>query len=231
MLNIFCRHACTVVLCFLFTSGALFPAHTASAESRDTLWNIVTTCLDIHAPDYCTRCPAPRLESPCARGRDCRATMEVWEETADYAVIRDKKMCGCAPGFVHGLVIPRSRITGIEDPRRPDSIWNIAWAAAQKRIGNASSIALVVNPPGLRTQDQLHVHIVRLRSKAYEHFDAARIARVRSLDNVWSAAANKAATSNLQGYGVLVTRDPEGGFLVVVEEGSPEKLYTQGVCR
>jgi CDP-diacylglycerol pyrophosphatase len=225
------RYAYTVVFCFLFISCAIFPPHAAKAGSRDTLWNIVTTCLDIHVPEYCKRCPSPRLESPCARNRDCKATTEVWEETADYVVIRDRKMCGCAPGFVHGLVIPRSRLTGIEDLRRPDSIWSIAWAAAQKRIAEDSSIALVVNPPELRTQDQLHVHIVRLQSKARAHFDAARMTRVQSLDGVWRAAAKKAATLNLSGYGVIVTRHPDGGFLVVVETGSPEKLYTQGVCR
>jgi CDP-diacylglycerol pyrophosphatase len=231
LLNTFRSHARTVVFCFLFISGAVFLPHAAVAESRDALWNIVTTCLDIHVPEYCKRCPSPRLESPCARDRDCKATTEVWEETAEYVVIRDRKMCGCAPDFEHGLVIPRSRITGIEDPRRPDSIWSIAWAAAQKRITDDSVIALVVNPPGLRTQDQLHVHIVRLQSAARELFDAARMTRVQSLDDVWSAAAKKAATLNLHGYGVLVTPNLEGGFLVVVETGSPEKLYTQAVCR
>jgi CDP-diacylglycerol pyrophosphatase len=231
LLNTFRSHARTVVFCFLFISGAVFLPHAAVAESRDALWNIVTTCLDIHVPDYCKRCPSPRIESPCAEGRDCKATTEVWEETAEYVVIRDRKMCGCAPDFEHGLVIPRSRITGIEDPRRPDSIWSIAWAAAQKRITDDSVIALVVNPPGLRTQDQLHVHIVRLQSAARELFDAARIAQVKSLDDVWKAVAKKAATLNLHSYGVLVTPNLEGGFLVVVETGSPEKMYTKWKCR
>jgi CDP-diacylglycerol pyrophosphatase len=231
LVNPFRRHARTVVLCFLFASGAIFLPQAVSAESRDALWNIVTTCLDIHASDYCTHCLSPRIESPCARGRDCKATTEVWEETADYVVIRDRKMCGCASGFVHGLVISRRKIIGIEDPRRPDSIWSVAWAAAKKRIAEDSAIALVVNPPELRTQDQLHVHIVRLQSTAREHFAAARIAQVKSLNDVWKTAAKKAASLKLHGYGVLVTQRLEGGFLVLVEEGSPEKLYTQWKCR
>jgi hypothetical protein len=48
----------------------------------------------------------------CAQNLDCKATTEVWE-TAAYAVIRDRKMCGCAPDFVHGLVIPRAWIRGM----------------------------------------------------------------------------------------------------------------------
>lgn len=225
------RHTRPILLYVLLATAPFISERAFAAESRDALLTIVSTCLDIRAPDYCKLCPVPRLESPCAKNRDCKDTTEIWEETADYVVIRDRKMCGCSPAFVHGLVIPRARIIGIEDPRRPDTIWRIAWAAAQKRISDDSAIALVVNPPELRTQDQLHVHIVRLQSKARGQFDAARMTRVWSLDDVWRAAAKKAATLNLQGYGVLVARHPEGGFLVLVEERSPEKLYTQGVCR
>ncbi len=219
-----------ITLCFLIGFGAPTPASPA-AESRNILATIVSSCLDINAPDYCKRCSAPRLESPCAQNRDCTATTEVWKETAEYVVIRDLKMCGCAPGFVHGLVIPRARITGIEDPKRPDTIWNIAWTAAGKRIAKEDAIALVVNPGGLRTQDQLHVHIVRLQSNARKRFDAAKSVNVRNLNEVWIAAAKKADDMKLQDYGVLVARNRDGSFLVLVNERSPEKLYTQGVCK
>lgn len=224
------RDTRVVLLCLLLAAPFLSELAVAG-ESRDALLTIVSSCLDIHAPDYCNLCPAPRLESPCAQGRGCKDTTEIWEEPADYVVIRDIKMCGCSPGFVHGLVIPRARITGIEDPRRPDNIWSLAWAAARKRIAEEDAIALVVNPPGSRTQDQLHVHIVRMRSDARGLFDGARSVRVRNLDEVWSAATKKASAAKLKDYGVLVARHPEAGFLVLVDEKSPEKLYTQGECR
>jgi CDP-diacylglycerol pyrophosphatase len=224
------RYARAVLLCLLLASVFLSES-AAAAESRDALLTIVSTCLDIHAPDYCKRCPAPRIESPCARDLDCKSTTEVWEETAAYVVIRDRKMCGCAPGFVHGLVIPRARIRGVEDPRRPDDIWGIAWTVARKRIADEDAIALVANPPGARSQDQLHVHLVRLRSDARGRFDGARSGRVWSLDEVWSAAAKKANAAKLQDYGVLVARHRDGGFLVLVGERSPEKLYTQWECK
>jgi CDP-diacylglycerol pyrophosphatase len=150
---------------YLLLAAAFLSERADAAESRDALLTIVSSCLDIHAVDYCKHCPAPRLESPCAQGLDCKATTEVWEETAAYVVIRDKKMCGCDPGFVHGLVIPRARIKGIEDQRRPNDIWGIAWATARKRIADDDAIALVVNPAGSRSQDQFHIHIVRLRKQ------------------------------------------------------------------
>jgi CDP-diacylglycerol pyrophosphatase len=140
-------------------------------------------------------------------------------------------MCGCAPGFVHGLVIPRARITGIEDPRCPKNIWGIAWAMTRKRITDEDAIALVVNPRELRSQDQLHVHIVRLRSDARGRFDGARSVRVQDLDEVWSAAAKKNSAPKRQDYGVLVARHRDGGFFVLVDERSPEKLYTLWECK
>jgi CDP-diacylglycerol pyrophosphatase len=230
-LRLFSLRYVRAIFPYLLLATALLSERAFAAESRDALLTIISSCLDINAPDYCKHCPAPRPESSCAQNLDCRATTEVWEETAAYVVIRDRKMCGCAPGFVHGLVIPRARIRGVDDPRRPDDIWGIAWATARKRIADDDDIALVVNPAGLRGQDQLHIHIVRLRSDARGSFDGAGSGRVQELDDVWSAAAEKAAAAKLQDYGVLVARDRDGGFLVLVDEKSPEKLYTRWECK
>ncbi len=225
------RSLLATFLCLLLVAGTLVPVFTAAAESRDTLLSIVRDCLDMHAPDYCSKCFSPRIESNCAQGRGCKETTQVWEETNAYVVIRDRKMCGCPEGFVHGLVIPRARITGVEDAQKPDGIWRIAWDAAVKRIGDEAGIALAVNPARLRSQDQLHVHIVLLRSDIRRTFNKGRIARVRFLDEVWSAAAKKASAMNLKDYGVLVVKQRSGEFLVLVEEGSPEKLYTLWKCK
>ena len=225
------RYPRAILLQLLLATALFIPESADAAESRDALLTIVSTCIDIYAPDYCKHCPAPRLESPCAQNHDCKATTEVWEETADYVVIRDRKMCGCTSSFLHGLVIPRVRITGVEDPRRPDRIWSIAWAIARKRIAEEDTIALVVNPPESRSQDQLHIHIIRLRSDARGRFDEGKSGRVQNLDDVWIAAAKKAKDANLRNYGVLVTLHHDGGFLVLVDERNPEKLFTLWECK
>ena len=54
---------------------------------------------------------------------------------------------------------------------------------------------------------------------------------MQNLDEVWSAAAKKANAAKLQDYGVLVASHRDGGFLVLVDERSPEKLYTLWECK
>ena len=126
---------------------------------------------------------------------------------------------------------PGARVTGVEDPRRPDGIWSFAWAVACDRMGDDPSAALVVNPAGMRDQDQLHVHIVRLQKDARRRFNAAQVACVQNLDEVWGAASRTALAAGLADYGVLVTRRPEGGFTVLVDEVSPERSYAIPRCR
>jgi CDP-diacylglycerol pyrophosphatase len=155
----------------------------------------------------------------------------VWAATGDFVAIRDIKMCGCAPGFVHGLAMPRDRVIGAEDPRRPAGIWSFAWGVARQRIADADEIALVVNPPDARGQDQLHVHLVRLLPDARTRLEARAPARVAELDAVWEAAALRAAEAGIGRYGVLVTRAPAGGFLVVPAATSPEREFTASQCR
>ena len=214
----------------LILAGAMVTAPADAGGSRDALWEIVTNCLDPAVADYCERCRWPRIEIPCAHDEKCKNTTKVWAETQDFVVIRDHKMCGCPEGFVHGLAIPRARVTGIEDPNRPDGIWRYAWEIAQRTINDPSVIALVVNPTRLRSQDQLHVHILRLTKDARQRFAGLPVSRLQDLDEVWRAAGQSAAEMNLDDYGVLVAAHPDGGFLVRVEKGSPEWLYTDETC-
>lgn len=195
-------------------------------EVRDILGNIVANCIDTDAKDYCARCAAPRVEIDC---RTCLNTTQVWAESKEFVVIRDRKMCDCPDGFVHGLALPRGRVTGVEDPGRPDGIWKFAWEAALKRMGE-NDIALAVNPKRLRSQDQLHVHIVRVGRESLP-IDPKRVARVDSLDKVWYAAARKAAEMEWKDYGVLVTKGTGNGYQVLIDEGSPEHRFTQARCR
>ncbi|HJV67499.1 MAG TPA: CDP-diacylglycerol diphosphatase [Geomonas sp.] len=197
----------------------------AANGNRDILWNIVSNCVDTSAKDYCFRCSVPRAEIDC---HSCRDTTEVWAESADFVVVRDIKSCACPGGFVHGLAVPRTRVTGFEDPLRPDGIWKFAWEAGLKKMPE-NELALAVNPKSQRSQDQLHVHVVRvLREKLPG--DPRRVSTVDSLDRVWYAAASMAAALNWKDYGVLVTRGPQG-YLVVVDDQSPEYDYTIAQCR
>ena len=108
---------------------------------RDLLWQIVSQCVDASRPDYCATCRSPVVGACPAEG--CRRTTEVWAQTADYVAIRDIKMGGCEkPGFVHGLALPRFRVTGVEDRARPPGIWAFAWTVARARIGDEREIAL-----------------------------------------------------------------------------------------
>ena len=220
-------------------AGALLfacaPAATSAAEgsARDTLWRIVSTCLNTTAADYCQRCDSPRTDSACAQERRCENTTEVWDESSEYVAIRDIKMCSCPAEFVHGLAIPRDKIKGIEAPQRPDGIWSFAWTVAQRKIAEDATIALVVNSVRGRSQDQLHVHLVRLRSDARENF-TGRMGTVARLDEVWTAATRLAADQPpLQDYNVLVASNLKGGFGVLVEANtkSLERTYTQRTCR
>lgn len=155
----------------------------------------------------------------------------MWAKTADYVAIRDIKMCGCPPEFIHGLALPRSRVTGVEDPRRPAGIWAFAWDVARRRIADEQQIALVVNPPGAwRTQDQLHVHLVRLEPDARARLATLSPARTPRLDQVWDVASRHAG--GVEDYGVLVARDGvSNGFLVLTAARSPEEQFTVALCR
>jgi CDP-diacylglycerol pyrophosphatase len=213
-------------LCIL--SGTA-PAY--AAGSRDILWNILNTCLDPTVPNYCSSCRSPVLDAPCALGKTCKETTEVWVLTPEYVALRDRKMCDCPGEFVHGLVMPLKKVTGVEDPRKPDGIWNFAWAIACSRLEDEMERALAVNPPGNRDQDQLHVHVVRLQKDARKRFDPERLCRIADLDQVWSTADRLAKANGLADYGVLVAAHPEGGYLVLVDRASTEKSYTVPRCR
>jgi len=229
---LFCRCICELVISVLILAGNFVTAPAVAEGARDALWEIVSNCLDPTVADYCQRCRWPRIETTtCHHDGKCTDTTDVWAETGDYAAIRDLKMCGCPEGFVHGLVIPRARVTGIEDPKRPDGIWRFAWNVAQIKINDPMAIALVVNPARLRSQDQLHVHILRLKIDARQRLSELPASRLLDLDEVWRAAGRSAAEINLDDYGVIVLSHPDGGFMVRVEKNSPEWLYTEGTCR
>lgn len=201
-------------------------------SKRDVLWQIASRCMDVAGRDYCSACPAP-IVGTCADADTCQESTQVWAHTPGFVAIRDLKMCGCPVGFVHGLAMPRAKVSGVEDPQRSERIWAFAWAAARARIPNEPEIALVVNPQMQRTQDQLHVHLVRLLPDARARLADRSPLKTRQLDQVWELAARRAASTGLLHYGVLVARDTQApdGFLVVVQPDNPEDEFTAADCR
>ena len=118
-------------------------AAVARAADPDALWKIV------HG--RCVPGAAAGDPAPCV------------EVAADWAVLKD------IVGATQFLLIPTARITGIESPAvlAPDApnFFAAAWKArayVEQRAGHGmarDSIALAINPPGARSQEQLHIHI------------------------------------------------------------------------
>jgi len=198
-------------------------------ERSDILLDIVSHCVDPAPANYCSLCRAPRDDAGCGAALECRKSTEVWALNDRYTALRDVKMCGCPAGFVHGLALPIHPVRGVEDPQRPDGIWQFAWDVAVTRI-EPESIALVVNPQLQRSQNQLHVHLLRLSPGARGQLEKEKTAYVSDLNQVWATAARSAAANGLVDYGVLVVQRPQTDYMVVVTADSPEAAFTQWRC-
>ncbi len=194
---------------------------------RDFLLGLVTQCLEPKSDNYCSSCKVPRSDSECSGHDVCTKSLEIWRQSDEYTAFRDIKMCSCPSTFVHGLVLPRKPITGVEDPNRPDGIWRFAWEVGSQKI-EASQMALVVNPRFHRDQDQLHVHMVRLKADVRGELSGTSIT---DLATVWPTAQHMADDKGLKDYGVLVTQNQNGSYLVVIDEESPEHKFTQAKCQ
>ena len=135
--------AAILALCVGLGLGAL----AARAADPDALWKIVHGhCV----PDADNGDPAP-----CAL------------VTANDAVLKDIN------GATQFLLIPTARVTGIEDPAvlapGAPNYFADAWSArrfVEAKAGHAlprDAVALAINPPGARSQGQLHIHVDCIR--------------------------------------------------------------------
>lgn len=201
-----------------------------ATQRADVLLGIVQNCVDTRAQNYCTQCKFPQTSAQCTTSPVCQSTTEVWSETHEFVAIRDIKMCGCPKEFVHGLVLPKTVVTGVEDVNKPNAIWQFAWDVGRTKILE-KDLALVVNPQFRRSQNQLHVHLVRLKPGELTAMQSHVVGTVSSLNAVWQLAADKAKAKNFNDYGVMVTADPQAGYQVVITGESPEGLFTQAVCQ
>ncbi len=203
---------------------------TANATKySDILLDIVQNCTAPQSANYCQKCRAPVVSALCGNENSCQKTTEIWSSNEAFVAIRDIKMCSCPADFVHGLVLPKLTITGVEDPLRPDAIWPYAWDVASTLI-KPESIALVINPKNFLSQNQMHIHLVKLKPQARQELQKLRNDEVENLLQVWNAAKQSATEQQLQDYGVLVMRNASGTFNVVLTVESPGKTYTEYVC-
>jgi CDP-diacylglycerol pyrophosphatase len=173
-------------------------------------------------------CLFPRADAQCGVS-ECKKTNEVWALNDQFAAIRDIKMCGCPSSFIHGLVMPRDIVTGVEDPNRQEGIWQYAWDVAIQRI-EPESLALVVNPRSERTQNQLHVHMLRINKATQSNFAQYDPIYIDSLEKVWATTEKAAQNKGLVDYGVLVAKGPLSEYMVLVMPHSPEAAFTVWSC-
>jgi CDP-diacylglycerol pyrophosphatase len=201
-----------------------------------TLWDIVSTCVDRDAIGVCA-CPA--FACSCCGDRATPDADVVWARTQRFVAIRDLQMCGCPPGFVHGLALPRARVTGIEDPHRPEAIWPFAWDVARSRIPDERQIGLVINPEVARSQNQMHVHLLRLRPETRSWLDASdgavptgvTVLPLPNLDAVFANAEARVGAARMAYTGILVARAREGVWRAVLTDRSSPEAFTVRRCQ
>ena len=198
-----------------------------AARQRDNLTRLLPCLID------------PKCSSVVEQedlGKTCRATTHVWARSADrrFIVIRDLKMCHLEAGphdarFVHGLALPLTRVSGVEDEQlytapEQNGIWQLAWDAALAQGLREDEIALVANPPVVRSQNQLHIHIVRRNGVVLPPAIA-----LTGLEDVWQHVAEAGKNIGCRNYGILVHKSG-GAFRLLVEapDGghNPEDKYT-----
>jgi CDP-diacylglycerol pyrophosphatase len=218
-----------ILVALIAIIGISSQAISLNIAKSDILLHIVSQCVDPSKENYCSNCMLPRREANCGGITECKKTNEVWTLNTQYVAIRDIKMCGCPVEFIHGLALPRQVITGVEDLNREEGIWQFAWDVGIERI-EAESLALVVNPKSQRSQNQLHLHILRLDQNAKTRFEQHAPVYVDTLESIWLVADKVAKTKGLNDYGVLVAKALEGKYLVLVSPNSPEAAFTVWSC-
>lgn len=200
------------------------------------LWAIVSRCVDRDTSGFCACGPFRRS---CCGDRTTPDADVVWARTRAFVAIRDLEMCGCPPGFVAGLALPRARVTGIEDPRRPEGIWPFAWGVARTRIPDERQIGLAINPKDARSENQMHVHLLRLRPETRAWLDTRDSAppggtivlTLPTLDAVFAAAEGRVGAARMADTGILVARARDGGWRAAITyRGSPQAFTVNG-CR
>jgi len=223
-------------------ASAPFASHLLAGDP-DALWQIVSTCIDERSDPQAALCSCPALVHSCCDDAGTPDGDVVWSKTAQFVAIRDLVACGCPGSFVAGLALPRTRITGIEDPARPDAIWPFAWQVARSRIPAEVEIGLAINPIDARSQNQMHVHMLRLKPGVRAAIEGARasgrladpagtvVVALPDLSGVFAAAAARVGASEMGLHGILVVAARDGGFLAAITDRRSPQAFTVNRCR
>ena len=141
----------------------------------------------------------------------------------------DRKMNECPGRMVHTLTLPRRQVCGEEDPDRRSAaadIFETAWRIGVRLIARPDDAALVLNSRAQRSQNQLHVHTVKLKPGARAEIEALAVKPkpIEDLRETWDAAERHASESGFGDvYGTIVIQYPGRGWLVATVDGSPRK--------
>jgi len=168
----------------------------------------------------------------------------VWSIDNDYVAIQGTPMCGCPQDFISGLVLPRTKITGIEDPKRPNGIWQFAWDTAIGKISSQDEIGLSINPVQHRSQNQMHIHIQRITSKTRIWFDDPKEQQhaankydlifldLSDLSKVFTIVKKQVGESEMRDTGVMVVGSSGGNFqAMITHRRSPESFVEKKCAR
>jgi len=167
----------------------------------------------------------------------------VWALNDHFVVVREPRECLCPEDFVAGLVMPRSRVTGIEDPNRPEGIWQFAWDTALTQIAEKQGIGLAINPIKARSQNQMHVHIQKITHTTRGWFDSSGRRReaeskyglkfidLQDLAGVFAAVEAVVGASHMGSSGVLVVRSKSGGYQALITHNSSPEKFVHKTCK
>lgn len=228
------RLALAALLVSVACGPTVEPSEPRADSQRNALWRIVHDC--VNGGELSCACPELRLS--CCGETQARAGGAIWALSEDFVAIRNMMACGCEPELVWGLAMPRSPVRGIEDPERPSGIWPFAWAVATERIDDSDAIALVLNPRTRRSQDQMHVHILRLSdfgrqtlANLHDSPAAARRVPLARLEDAFRLAESTVGESALPRTGMLVVRDRAGhGWTLLLLDDQSPKVFTITSC-
>jgi CDP-diacylglycerol pyrophosphatase len=151
------RRIVILVCATLIAIAMAVPTASPQTPDRNALWRKVHDICAVKAKEGIFP------PSPC---------IEVHAGHNGYAIFKDQH------GLYQYLLIPSSRISGIESPKllQPDTpnYFALAWSArryVEQAIGAQQprdAMSLVVNSPEGRTQDQLHIHVDCIREDVHD---------------------------------------------------------------
>jgi len=217
---------------------AVQPA-TAPGGKTDALWNLISLCINQSESKYCL---CSTMIKTCCNDPDTPDEDVVWSLDKDFLVIRDIRQCGCPKGFVTAITMPRMKVTGIEDPKRPEGIWLFAWDTASRVIPDHGEIGLTINPQGRRSQNQMHVHIQRIKPETRKWFDDPAMRRQASekyklifidlddLGGVFKAVGEKVGISRMKDTGVLIVKSTNTGFQAMITFDKSPEAFVEKFC-